>query len=233
MSDGPLRARIVSAAKRRVRWLLTRLTRPTYRRSLNYLTGRDELPQLLNARDLVGVGVEVGVKEGWFSDLLLSSWRGRMLVSVDPWDIEFDPNGDHGDAGQAALDALYARTCERLCRFGERSRIVREPSVVAAATFAERSLDFVYIDAAHDLESVREDIAAWYPRVRPGGILAGHDYLDGPLGGMTCGVKSAVDEFCERERLEVGVTLRDAPLRSWFVRVPDRAAAATAVEDSR
>lgn len=215
-----------------MRWAMTRVARPTYTRSLDYLTGRDELPRLLNSLGLVGEGVEVGVKEGEFSECLLRGWNGRRLISVDPWDIGCDPNGDHGEAGQAALDALYARTRERLGRFGERSRIVREPSVVAAASFAERSLDFVYIDAAHDIESVREDIAAWYPRVRPGGILAGHDYLDGPLGGMTCGVKSAVDEFCARERLEVGVTLRDAPLRSWFVRVPDRAGPA-AVADSR
>ncbi len=232
MRHKPVHVRLVWKLKGAVRWLLTRLARPTYRRSLDYLTGRDELPQLLNSRGLLGVGVEVGVKEGWFSALLLDRWHGRTLFSVDPWDIELDPNGDHGDAGQAALDALHARTCDRLSRFGERSRVIREPSVTAAAGFGERSLDFVYIDAAHDLESVREDIAAWYPLVRPGGILAGHDYLDGPLGGMTCGVKSAVDEFCERERLELGVTLRDAPLRSWFVRVPDRAGAA-AVADSR
>lgn len=223
MRDKPFHLRLVWRAKRAVRWLLTRFTRPTYRRSLDYLTGRDELPRLLNRRGLVGVGVEVGVRDGEFSEHLLREWQGRRLISVDAWDEEVDRNGDHADLGQAVIDGLYERTRSRLGRFGARSEIVRSPSAGAAREIAPGSLDFVYIDAAHDLESVREDIAAWYPLVRPGGIIAGHDYLDGPMCGTIYGVKSAVDELCEREGLEVGVTLRDAPLRSWFVQVPDRA----------
>ncbi len=208
-------------AKRVARRLLTLLARPSYGRSLNYLTGRDELPRLLNRRGLLGVGAEVGVRDGEFSEHLLREWRGRRLISVDAWDRRVDPNGDYEGIAQAEIDATYERARGRLGRFGERSEIVRRPSVEAAAEIAPGSLDFVYIDAAHDLASVRADLAAWYPRVRPGGILAGHDYLDGPLGGMTCGVRSAVDEFSARAGLEVGVTLRDAPLRSWFVRVPE------------
>lgn len=50
------------------------------------------------------------------------------------------------------------------------------PSVEAAAKFAPRSIDFVFIDAAHDFDNVMADIAAWLPKVREGGIIAGHDY---------------------------------------------------------
>lgn len=53
---------------------------------------------------------------------------------------------------------------------------VRMTSVEASKLYKNESLDFVFIDAAHDTESVKEDIAHWLPKVKPGGILAGHDY---------------------------------------------------------
>ena len=52
---------------------------------------------------------------------------------------------------------------------------MRMPSVDAAATFADGSLDFVFIDADHSYEAAKADIAAWRSKVKPGGILCGHD----------------------------------------------------------
>jgi hypothetical protein len=54
-----------------------------------------------------------------------------------------------------------------------------------------RKVDLVFIDAAHDYESVKADIKAWTPHVKPGGILCGHDYGVSFLPG----VKEAVDEI--------------------------------------
>ena len=61
-------------------------------------------------------------------------------------------------------------------------------SVEGAKAFADQTLDFVYVDAAHDSDSVNRDLAAWWPKVRPGGLMAGHDY---PWPE----VKDAVDMF--------------------------------------
>lgn len=64
---------------------------------------------------------------------------------------------------------------------------LRLPSIEAAKDFEDGSIDFVYIDAAHDFDSVVADIRAWYPKVAKGGCLAGHDInLDG--------VKRAVEQ---------------------------------------
>lgn len=49
-------------------------------------------------------------------------------------------------------------------------------SLAAAARYVDGSLDAVFIDADHSYESVASDIAAWLPKVRPGGIIAGHDF---------------------------------------------------------
>jgi predicted O-methyltransferase YrrM len=59
---------------------------------------------------------------------------------------------------------------------------VRLTSVEAAATYEDSSLDFVFIDADHSYESVREDIIAWWPKVKAGGIISGHDYHMGAPG---------------------------------------------------
>jgi len=53
---------------------------------------------------------------------------------------------------------------------------VRSISWEAASLYENNSLDFVFIDACHDYDSVLKDVSAWYPKVKVGGIIAGHDY---------------------------------------------------------
>ena len=48
---------------------------------------------------------------------------------------------------------------------------------------ADGFFDFIYVDARHDFKGVYEDLVAWWPKLRAGGIMAGHDYVtqdDGP-----------------------------------------------------
>lgn len=72
------------------------------------------------------------------------------------------------------------------------ARRVRSPE--AATAFADGSLDFVFIDGAHEREAVERDIQGWWPKVKPGGLMAGHDYFR--YGGAEHpGVKQAVDAF--------------------------------------
>jgi FkbM family methyltransferase len=82
------------------------------------------------------------------------------------------------------------------------------------------SLDFVYLDARHDYASVLEDLEAWFDKVRPGGVLSGHDYIDGDFAAGVFGVKSAVNEFFEARGIPVYSTLLDEPWLTWFVEIP-------------
>jgi hypothetical protein len=66
---------------------------------------------------------------------------------------------------------------------------VKSTSLEAAKLVADESLDFCFIDASHDYDNVIADIHAWFPKVKQGGVIAGHDYPDWE------GVKKAVDEF--------------------------------------
>jgi predicted O-methyltransferase YrrM len=90
--------------------------------------------------------------------------------------------------------------------------IIDKSSVIAAGQFADGSVDFAFIDADHDYESVRADLGAWWPKIKPGGILAGHDY-----GTCWVGVTQAVDEFVLRSCLDFQLTTE-----IWQVRKPNR-----------
>jgi Methyltransferase domain len=190
------------------------------------LATRNELPELLNRRGLCGVGAEIGVKRGRFSETILHRWRGRKLISVDPWAEA--PDGEYADVAnveQAEHERFYEDTVDRLARFGERSSIWRMTAIEAAQRIDPGSLDFVYLDARHDYGSVMEDLEHWFDKIRPGGIIAGHDYVDGTLPAGDFGVKSAVDEFFATRGLTVRQTYVEggsgALLPSWLVELPE------------
>ena len=84
----------------------------------------------------------------------------------------------------------------------------------AASLFENGSLDFVFLDADHSFESVWQDLRVWYPKIRIGGILAGHDFLDGELPEGNLGVESAVSMFQQIHQFELSTT-NDPPWRSW------------------
>jgi predicted O-methyltransferase YrrM len=76
-------------------------------------------------------------------------------------------------------------------------------TVLALRLFPDEHFDFVFIDAAHDYASVVADIRGWLPKVKHGGILAGHDYVKGVDGERTFpGVVQAVEENLPMEELQ-------------------------------
>ena len=95
---------------------------------------------------------------------------------------------------------------------------MRMTSEEAVKHFGDHSLDFVFIDANHSYEAVRGDIRFWWPKVKPGGICAGHDYLDGEIAEGTFGVKKAVDEFVQSHQLTLFVIGEKWP--TWYVQKP-------------
>lgn len=214
----------VQRVRRRFEGVYNRRHRGSYRTSLARVPSREEIPELLNRRGLVGAAAEIGVKTGKFSDFILSNWHGKRLISIDPWlAAEPDEYVDRANVPQDQHERFFEETKARLARHGDRSEIWRLTSVEAAGRVADGSVDFVYIDARHDYASVLEDLEAWFPKLRPGGIIAGHDYVDGSFRSADFGVKSAVDEFFGARRLPVHATWGPSAVEmfpSWLVEVP-------------
>ena len=116
-------------------------------------------------------GAEIGVAEGIFSEILCKAVPGLRLYCIDPWQA-YSTYEDYKE--QEKLDKFFFDAQERLRSYD--CVFMRTFSTAAAKAFSDNSLDFVYIDGNHAFEYVVADLAAWIPKVRPGGIIAGHDF---------------------------------------------------------
>ena len=178
---------------------------------------REHLPFFLNNKQLKDVGVEVGVLKGDFSNHLLNAWHGKKLYSIDAW-RHIDGFIDVTNGGPDMHIQTLAQTFKNLYVHGDRSCIIRELSVEASKLFQDGSLDFVFLDAAHDYANIKKDLEAWYPKVKSGGIFCGHDYVDSAptaSNNSEFGVKTAVDEFAALKGHKVNVT-SEAEYPTWW-----------------
>lgn len=141
------------------------------------------------------VGAEIGISSGIFSKYLCKGNPDLRLYSIDAWQIYPGYTYAHS---QKKMDKLYSIAKKRLIPY--KCNIVRGWSVDIAKRFANESLDFVYIDANHDYEHVKEDIKEWSKKVRKGGIISGHDYINGS-NGVAYGVKQAVNEWTVENKI--------------------------------
>lgn len=167
------------------------------------------------------VGVEVGVFAGDLSKRLLGAKKDLKLYMVDPWiefgsDSEYARTGDfHGNLSQLQQDECLALASGSVAFAGDRARIIRNYSIPAAATFPDGLLDFAFIDADHTYDAVKADLAAWYPKIKQGGLISGHDYNHPDFPEW--GVKRAVDEFAATN----GLTIETGDNYTWFAKVPN------------
>ena len=144
---------------------------------------------------LAGVGAEVGSREGMYARKLLKNKKISHLFVVDP----FAPYQDEGCWTTYQQQARYLLAAD-LILFRDMARVNRMflPSTEAAKKFKDGELDFVYIDANHSYETCKEDIECWFPKVKPGGILGGHDYQP-----KFPGVIKAVNEFVKPRNIKL------------------------------
>ena len=88
---------------------------------------------------------------------------------------------------------------------------INHDTASAARLFEDESLDFIYQDASHSYNGVKRDIDAWYPKLKKGGILAGHDYDNPDFPG----VNRAIDELVSSQQLELNV---EAYWNFWLIK---------------
>tara|TARA_R110000868_G_scaffold140124_2_gene355437 strand:+ start:1125 stop:1706 length:582 start_codon:yes stop_codon:yes gene_type:complete len=153
------------------------------------------------------VGGEVFVELGslWgrstarMAQLIRDSKKDIKFYAVDFWDLrgitggvwsEEDLQWARSMGVEESPDMCYQTMLLTLSRLGLTNYVtpIKLSTREAYKLFADASLDFVFIDADHSYEGVLEDIQLWHPKVKTGGVLAGHDY-------DWTGVKQAVIDF--------------------------------------
>lgn len=140
------------------------------------------------------VGLEVGVAKGTNARYILSNLKIKKLYLIDPYfkqSDEFDEAGErpyiegteHIDAQEIARKVLKP--------FEDKIEWIIKTTENGIIKILNNSLDFCYIDGDHNYESVKLDIELCYPKVKIGGILGGHDFVQEHQGV----VKAWIERF--------------------------------------
>jgi hypothetical protein len=195
---------------------------------------RSDLGTFLNEWGL-RTGVELGVQAGIFTSEILTQWSiCSSYYLVDFWRSLSNYKDLANVNNQQHMELMFAAR-NNVAKFEARTKIYFFPMLTSdAAEFIPSQIDFIYVDARHDYCGVSEDIQVWWPKIRPGGVMAGHDYLDNSeMQSRTpwqdwsiCGngtvhtgaAKQAVRDFAEREQLKIWVS--DDTWPSWLVQKP-------------
>lgn len=141
---------------------------------------------------LVEVGAAYGKSAAYMAWQIRASQKNIRFDAVDLWthllgtpdDVEYGSRFGGGSIRRAFMYTLRSRGLDRFVH------PIQLDSVAAARAYADDSLDFVFIDADHSYDAVMADITAYFPKLKAGGVIAGHDYH---TDGMQ--VKEAVNQY--------------------------------------
>jgi len=162
---------------------------------------RDDLIRLLPQG---GEIAEIGVANGEFSDTILTHARPRKLHLIDPWrhqardDYRNDGNNAEDDEQERRYRGVASRFAQQIR--GGQVELHRAFSQDVAADFSDGQFDWIYVDGLHSYDGVRSDLRQYKDKVKPEGLILGHDYANHWRAlEMNFGVVEAVNEFVADE----------------------------------
>lgn len=157
---------------------------------------RDAVTRAHNGSILVEVGAWKGRSTSFMGVEVANSGKKIDFFTVDTWlgSATEAAQVNDPDVQKGVLFDVFRRNIASIEQY---VRPIRCKSVEAAEEFGDGSIDFIYLDAGHTYDDVRSDLAAWWPKLKRGGIIAGDDWewQDSP-GDFS--IRRAVLEFCKR-----------------------------------
>ena len=132
----------------------------------------------------VEVGTWKGMSAAFMAVEIINSGKNIKFDCIDTWDFVESQQ----DISKELFIGLYDTFLKNIEPVKHVITPIKSLSWDGARYYNDNSLDFIFIDAAHDYESVKKDINAWYPKLKKGGIIAGHD-------SWCLDVQQAVNEF--------------------------------------
>ena len=138
-----------------------------------------------------GALVEIGAFMGRSACYMAQTLRGmKKDVSFFTVDHFLGSDGLESMMEELSVYETFQRNMEK-AGVSDFVKLLKMDSISAAKKFSDESLDFLFIDGAHDYESVKADLCAWGPKMKRGGLIGGDDYNERGFPG----VRRAVDEF--------------------------------------
>lgn len=143
--------------------------------------------------------VEIGSFKGRSASIMgvniINSNKDIKFYCVDTWEgSEEHQQGALAEDSDVVNGKLYDVFLKNIEPIKDIITPIKKTSEEASKTFADNSLSFVFIDASHDYENVKNDLNCWFPKIKKGGILAGHDAAYPPI-------IQALNEFCKENSL--------------------------------
>lgn len=165
------------------------------------ITHSEFLVTLLKKR-VHSIGCEVGVHAGDTAEVLLKKLpKIKKYHAVDPWVSYEKYNGETyrkpGHKKYKNWNQAKQAFIRRTSSF-KKTIVHQMTSVDAIKKFKDECLDWIFIDANHEYEYIKENLELWTPKVKVGGLVSGHDY-----GNKWEGIKKAVDEAIPKEKLNI------------------------------
>jgi hypothetical protein len=154
------------------------------------------------------VGIEVGTCRAESTSYLLEKCPNIMRIfTIDPYKSYQDWNGE---ITQDVIDKFMKAAKKNLKPYGDRVRMIREPSLEATNNFTDTLVDFVFIDGDHSYEATLADCEAYYPFLKKGGFFCGHDYAN------LDSVRKAVTDFREKNKITSPINLSTNSTFFWY-----------------
>jgi predicted O-methyltransferase YrrM len=147
--------------------------------------------------------VEIGSYCGASGEIIASSFPNSILNCVDPWE-KYTEDNSTWDLNKQELELQEAeKIFESVMSKYSNIRKNKMSSYQYSLSVPTKSIDFIYIDGNHQYSSIKEDLTNWFPKIKTGGIIAGHDFPHPP-------VQKALSEFFNESPINV---FKDG---SWF-----------------
>jgi hypothetical protein len=148
---------------------------------------KDMVKKYSDGDTFVEVGAWKGKSTAYICVELANANKKIDFFVVDTW------NGSAEHKANPEITNLYDIFISNMKSLENFYHPMRMTSLEAAEKFADNSIDFIFIDASHEYQDVYNDLKAWYPKLKNGGIMAGHDYY--PKQPTWGGVHKAVNEL--------------------------------------
>jgi hypothetical protein len=141
-----------------------------------------------NGYHFVEVGTWKGKSATYMAVEIINSNKQIKFDCVDTWrgsEEHIDKSSPFYEPLLEKEDGLYNHFLENIKTVNHVINPIRLNSIDAALLYPDQSLNCVFLDAAHDYDNVCADIKSWLPKIKPGGILAGHDIMHEPIQRAT------------------------------------------------